>query len=54
MENRIDLKAVDVFKLLCALMVVGIHAQPLGDRLIWGGVLSNDNISCSGSFLFCI
>ena len=29
-------KSIDLFKLFCAIMVVGIHTQPFGERL-WGG-----------------
>ena len=28
--------SIDVFKFLCAIMVVGIHTQPLGDGLFLG------------------
>ena len=29
---------LDIGKFFCALLVVGIHAQPLGDRLVGGGI----------------
>ena len=32
------LTTVDLLKFLCAIMVVGIHAQPFGDRLNGGGI----------------
>ena len=31
------LTTADIIKFLCAIMVVGIHTQPLGDRLNGGG-----------------
>ena len=34
-----DIAAIDIAKLLCALLVVGIHTQPLGGRLAGGGYL---------------
>ncbi len=30
--------AIDVAKFICALLVVCIHTQPLGDRLTGGGI----------------
>jgi hypothetical protein len=33
-----DIAAIDIAKLLCALLVVGIHTQPLGGRLDGGGI----------------
>ena len=35
-ENHKGIASIDVFKFLCAVMVVGIHTQPFGDRLSSG------------------
>lgn len=35
-KNHKSIVSIDVFKFLCAIMVVGIHTQPFGDRLSSG------------------
>lgn len=37
--TRNQYSIIDIAKFICALLVVGIHAQPLGDRLVGGGYL---------------
>lgn len=46
-------KSIDLFKFICALMVVGIHTQPFGDRLN-DGLLATTILRIAVSFFFCI
>jgi len=33
-----EIAAIDIAKFLCALLVIGIHTQPFGERLSGGGI----------------